>query len=117
MGGRMKIEIVTSPRFEICYALADLVSPAPLVPCGWLQASARGAAWLEEARLLGWAFWLGLPDVLEDAAPAPTVEGVLRSFRDIPPAEARRRLARGLFHTDGDAPASRTREWLAYIGL
>lgn len=112
----MKIKTAISPQFELCYGLADLVSPAPVVAPTWL--GEMSPDWLAAAKSFGWAFWLGVPDILEDHPPCTSVDEFLLALGQVPPEQARRRLVRGLFHADEtEAPAAPKREWLAFVGL
>lgn len=100
----MKFEVTVSPRFEMCYALAVRTA---------LPAQEDEPAWLGQARRWGEPFWVALPDVLDGAAPEPTIAACLDAFAAVPAEQFAPRLSNGLFHDD--APAAR-REWLAYIG-
>lgn len=115
----MRIEAVVSPQFEICFALADLVSPNPVVEPGWAVREGERLEWLEHAALFEWSFWLALPDALGHAAPVASLDEFFEALEGLDPKQARQRLIRGLFHTESESetPTARKREWLAFVGL
>ena len=114
----MRIVTRVSPRFDLCYALADIVSPEPTVPGDWLNLVGSEPEWLVAARRLGWGFWLGVPDVLEEAAPVASVAAFIDAVAGVPSDLFLRRMRRALFHVDSGEPVrANKRDWLHYIGI
>jgi DNA-binding transcriptional ArsR family regulator len=112
----MRAEVVVSPQFDLCYALADLASPNPHF-AGWpgvedLPDLAR------DARSFGWVFWLGLPDLVELQRPAKTVGEFIDALNAVAPSEIVPRLHRSLVQQPTSRFAgAQVREWLHFIGL
>lgn len=113
----MHFDVQITPQFDLCYALADLVSPAPHF-AGWRKVRAADD-WMAEARALGWGFWLALPDLIEDGPPVGSTGEFLARLTALPSEEVARHLHRSLFHADqpGQEPSAEKAEWLAFIGL
>ena len=110
----MQILTRVSPRFELPYAIGDLVSPKPALDSNW----APGGAWRDAARSFGWSFWLALPDALDDAEPPRSLDAFIEALAELPAEQFAHRIRRGLFHgAEGEAPPAEKREWLHYVGL
>jgi DNA-binding transcriptional ArsR family regulator len=110
----MNVEIALSPQFDLCYALADLASPNPHFT-DWPNVD---ASLIDDARAFGWAFWLGLPDLVDFDQPPATVDEFIQALADIAPAEVVLRLHRTLVQQPtSQFVNARSREWLHYIGL
>ena len=112
-----KIEVVLSPQFDICYALADLVSPSPA--SALFDKHPSRSDWRREAIGLGWAFWLAMPDILGARRPAADIEQMIEAVRSIGIDTAWSRLRHGLYHAaeEGSREEAEKREWLAFVGL
>lgn len=112
----MKVETAISPQFDFCFALADLVSPAPHF-VGW--PGIRGdEPWLTEARSFGWGFWLGLSDLIESPQPKASTTDYVVALAAVPEPLILPRIKRSLLHiTKSGRSSAETREWLHYIGL
>jgi DNA-binding transcriptional ArsR family regulator len=119
MGSQPQMQFLAriSPQFDFCYALADLVSPAPNF-VGW-PGLTQTTPWLTVAKDLDWAFWLGLPDLIEGEVPARTSSAFLNRLSLVPNDQVLPRLRHSLIHQrDPKAkPSIGKREWLQFIGL
>src|SRR3954447_5367711 len=88
----MNVQVVLSPQFGLCYAVADFASPNPHF-AGWPGVTDK---LVNAARSFGWVFWLGLPDLVELDHPAATTVEFIEALAAIPPAEIVPRLHRSL---------------------
>ena len=114
--GRMSVIVTVSPQFELCYALADIVSPAPHFS-GW-TGIVDSPDWLEQARSFGWVFWLGLSDMVEREQPAGTIDEFISQLKAVPRDQILPRLHRSFVDRPaGKMPSAEVREWLHFIGL
>ena len=113
----MRIIVRLSPQFDLCYALAELLAPEPLLPARLFGLDREPPDWLDEARRFGWSFWMAVPDALDDQAPAGSIDEFLGALAALPAETMFARIRRGLFHTEpGKRPAPQKREWLHFIG-
>src|SRR5206468_9065653 len=109
----MDTNVIVTPQFDLCFALADLASPQPHFS-GWPGLEGT-PDWLEEARSFGWGFWIGLPDLAESPVPKPSTAEFVQALSEVPPDTVLPRLRRGLLHvTDSGKQSSQTREWLHF---
>jgi DNA-binding transcriptional ArsR family regulator len=112
----MRAEVVVSPQFDLCYALADLASPNPHF-AGWPGLDEKPDL-VRDARAFGWVFWLGLPDLVESERPAASTQDFVTALASIPPKEIVPRLHRSLVQQPTSRFAgAQVREWLHFIGL
>ena len=112
----MNFEVSVSPQFDLCYALADLASPAPHF-AGWPGIEGN-PAWIEEARSFGWVFWFGLPDLIQLPRPAATTDEFIGALAAVPAEEIVPRLHRSLVQQPTSRFSSaQMRQWLHFIGL
>jgi DNA-binding transcriptional ArsR family regulator len=112
----MNIDVTLSPQFDLCYALADIVSPAPHFS-GWAGIE-DSPEWIEQARSFGWVFWLGLSDMVEREEPAASIEEFISDLKAVPREEILPRLHRSFVDRPaGKMPSAEVREWLHFIGL
>ena len=110
----MNVEIALSPQFDLCYALADLASPNPHF-ADWPRLD---SSLVDDARAFGWAFWLGLPDLIEFDRPPTTTDAFVAGLAKLAPEELAPRLHRTLVQQPiSQFVNARGREWLHYIGL
>src|SRR5205085_12518822 len=88
----MNVEIALSPPFELCYALADLASPNPHF-ADWPNLD---ASLVDDARAFGWAFWLGVPDLVDFDRPQATSDEFVAALAQVATEEIVPRLHRTL---------------------
>lgn len=112
----MSVIVTTTPQFDLCYALADMVSPAPHFS-GWPGLD-NAPDWLDEARSYGWIFWVGLSDMLERETPAASIEEFIADLKAVPRDQVLPRLHQTFVNRPaGMMPTAEVREWLHFIGL
>jgi DNA-binding transcriptional ArsR family regulator len=114
----MRILVRLSPQFDLCYALAELLAPEPLLPARPFGLDRKLPRWLKQARRFGWSFWMAVPDVLDDRPPARSIEEFLDGLAALPAGTMFERIRRGLFHTEpGEPQRPQKREWLHFVGV
>ena len=110
----MNVQVVLSPQFDLCYAVADFASPNPHF-AGWPGVDEK---LVNAARSFGWVFWLGLPDLVELDHPAATTREFVEALAAVPTDEIVPRLHRSLIQQPTSRFASaQSRQWLHFIGF
>lgn len=114
----MRIIVRLSPQFDLCFALAELLAPEPLLPARLFGLDRKPPAWFDDARRFGWSFWMAVPDALDTQPPAGSIEEFLDALAALPTEAMFERIHRGLFHTGpGEPQRPQKREWLHFVGV
>ncbi len=96
------LEFIVSPHFEVCYALASLSQPNIGLHPKWMELTkARlGEDLSNRLTSYGFAFWLGVADVLESTRPGQNLESLLHGIASVDVETFRMRLLCGLLHDE-----------------